>query len=404
MQPSPSREKLRIALVTYALEIGGVETMLGYLADAFTERGHDVLFLETEKKGRWSETFSHQGRQVETISGAWRRSPEARARAIADCLKGMDAVLINDAPLAQSALGLLDEKCRVFPVLHNALPSMMTNATGNAGEWDAIVCVNASFPAQLVKQYGLEKSTVRYIPNGVAPGIDRHFVAGPGRAVQVGFIGRVEQRQKGVLHLPGILLGCDAREQVRLHVAGNGPDAKKLKERCADAGIQTVFHGALAHDQALKLMESLDILLLPSYYEGLPIVLLEAMTRGVVPIVSRLDGGIEQVVHHEENGLLATPGDEAAFATALQRVIIDAAERIRLARAAQKTARKTFSSKRMATDYESLIHSCRDGGPGRQPPRSGRLDLSLLGDFPGLPGLLHRPLRRWRRWQQGRGA
>jgi glycosyltransferase involved in cell wall biosynthesis len=104
-----------------------------------------------------------------------------------------------------------------------------------------------------------------------------------------------------------------------LAIAGEGPARAQL-ERYAGANVK--FLGVLAGEQKASWLRSVDVLLQPSVplangrTEGMPTAILEAMSYGV-PVIASDTGGIADVVHHGENGLLVPPGDARAIAQAL---------------------------------------------------------------------------------------
>jgi 2-deoxystreptamine N-acetyl-D-glucosaminyltransferase/2-deoxystreptamine glucosyltransferase len=86
-------------------------------------------------------------------------------------------------------------------------------------------------------------------------------------------------------------------------------------------------------------LASLDLLVLPSQYEEMGSVLVEAMVAGL-PVVATDVGGIPEVVRHGETGLLVPPGDVAALAAALDRVVADPVLRARLADGARRRSQQ----------------------------------------------------------------
>jgi glycosyltransferase involved in cell wall biosynthesis len=85
-----------------------------------------------------------------------------------------------------------------------------------------------------------------------------------------------------------------------------------------------------------------QVFLLPSYIEGMPMALLEAMSWGL-PVIATPVGGIPQVVEHEVSGLLITPGDIEDCATQMERLLADPALRERLGRAARERIERDFA-------------------------------------------------------------
>ncbi len=103
-----------------------------------------------------------------------------------------------------------------------------------------------------------------------------------------------------------------------LWIVGHGPEADRLQEL---AGPGVVF---LGHRRDVRqLLRNADLFVLSSRWEGLPLVLLEAMDEGV-PVVSTKVGGIAELVEHNTTGLLVPPGDARALAQAILQSLNDA--------------------------------------------------------------------------------
>jgi glycosyltransferase involved in cell wall biosynthesis len=91
------------------------------------------------------------------------------------------------------------------------------------------------------------------------------------------------------------------------------------------------------------------VVVLPSYREGLPICVLEAMAHGR-PVVATAVGGIPQLVEHGRTGLLVEPGDADALRAALERLLGDAELRRRMGRAARARVERTCSWERVTDE------------------------------------------------------
>ncbi|MCM0081375.1 glycosyltransferase family 4 protein [Geomonas sp. Red32] len=389
---------MKIALVTYALQIGGVETFLRRLARYYRAKGHDVCFLETTEKGRWSDSFQQDGFRVERILPNPWRSRREHALAIGGFLKDFDLVLLNDAPFAQAALGLLPDRAVAIPVLHMYLTSMVKTASANAGNWDALAAVCPA-GARSAIHHGADAGRVSVIANGVEvpesfPRESRGREAGG--PLRIGYIGSLNHSQKGILYIPAIVERLLA-EQVdfSLDVIGAGPDAEALARGLTPAGERVVQHGPLPNDTVVGMLGQLDVLLMPSHFEGLPVVLLEAMSRGVVPVVSRLEGCTDFAVTDGRDGLLIPVGDVEGFACALKRLATEKDLLAEFGKAAWRTASERFSSQGTAEGYLALADDClqrKKAGKGIR--RSGTVDDATLDDFPYLPVKLVRPARK----------
>jgi len=391
---------MRVALVTYALQIGGIETFLRLLANYFQGNGHDVTFIETLAKGRWSECFSRDGYKVVQILGNPLGSRLRHARRIANELKRYDVVILNDAPFAQASLGLLRQQTIVIPVVHMCLTSMIRNAAANSCNWDAVSAVSPAVRDKLI-QYGISEDKVFCIPNGIDvfdnwPKENINF-ARP-RTLEVVYLGAISNVQKGVFYLPGVYNKVvENGSEIHLKVVGDGPDLPRLREMFSshieDGKVE--FYGGIANHRVRELLKNSDVLILPSHFEGLPLTLLEAMGSGVVPVASRLKGCTDFVVEDGVNGNLVSIGDECAFANALINLASDRVALEAMSKSAWETVKQRFSYAATGSSYLQLVETCRlRRGKGEISTRSGELDKVLLGDLPFLPILLVRPVRK----------
>ncbi|MBL4607981.1 MAG: glycosyltransferase, partial [Pseudomonadales bacterium] len=93
-------------------------------------------------------------------------------------------------------------------------------------------------------------------------------------------------------------------------IAGAGPAAQTLRSMVSSAGIDEKVDllGSVGHEKIPSLIQAATLLELPSYNEGVPNVLLEAMSCGV-PVVATRAGGIPEVVDEGVSGLLVEPGN-----------------------------------------------------------------------------------------------
>lgn len=391
---------MRIALVTYALQIGGVETFLKLLAKYFIEKGHDVDFFETLTKGKWSQVFRDEGYKVIQILSLPLHSRIHHAKRIAKILKDYDLIILNNDPFAQAVLGLLPEKTVAVPVLHMYLTSMIRNATANKENLDMLVTVSPAVRESAI-HFGIEEEKVVCIPNGIEvpdrwPKEKYNFEAE--KQLRVIYIGALTHTQKGVLYLPGIFKKvAEEGISLRVDIVGDGPEKEKLindfKHECQN--IDIVMHAALPNNKTLELLSKSHVLIMPSHFEGLPLVLLEAMSGGVVPIVSKLNGCTDFVINDAQNGFLVEIGDVIGFAKALIKLANDRFLLKSLSFSAWETTKNRFSYKKTGEAYLELAEKCIVNKiKGEVPKRTGRINKTLLGDFPWLPIFLVRPIRK----------
>lgn len=393
---------MKVALVTYALQVGGIETFLKRLATGLQKAGHTVTVMETESRGVWASEFESAGLTVTDILAHPSQSRLSHARRMAEALMAFDVVILNDAPYAQSVAGLLPEQTVVLSIVHGDMDSMYRNAVGNKGQWDAVVGVGPRLGKRLIGEFGAPEPLTHVIPYGVEVPSEwprKNEEQRTSEPLRMAYIGRLEDVQKGILRLPAILtVALQTHPGIEMEIVGDGPDSGRLREAfsrdCPNGKV--VFSGALTPDEARRRLSKQDVLILPSNFEGLPIVVLEAMAEGVVPVASRLKDMTDFEIEDGRTGFLREPGDIPGFAQALVLLAGDRERLRRMSQAAWQEARNRFTAERMCRDYEMLIgrltEQRRAGKAGGR--RSGKVCMELLGDLPKLPVCMVRPVRK----------
>ena len=145
---------------------------------------------------------------------------------------------------------------------------------------------------------------------------------------------------------------------MRLVVAGDGP----LRALVPDA------LGFVSHDELERLYDRAAVVVLPSYREGLPLCVLEAMAHGR-PVVATAVGGIPQLVEDGRTGLLVEPGDAEALRSALERLLSDPELRRRMGRAARARVQRMCSWERVTDETLAAYAAERPRSRRLLPPR-----------------------------------
>jgi glycosyltransferase involved in cell wall biosynthesis len=170
--------------------------------------------------------------------------------------------------------------------------------------------------------------TVLFHPSKRDPAMRARLSGGHPEAPLMLYVGRLSPEKR----LDWLYAPLRQIPGVRLAVIGSGPAERALRERFADT--PTVFTGYMQGEELARAYASADVLAFPSDTETLGFVAMESMAAGT-PAVGARAGGVPDVIRHEENGLLFTPGDLGDLTRALRRLLNDAALRSRLAHAAR---------------------------------------------------------------------
>ena len=201
------------------------------------------------------------------------------------------------------------------------LRAARNKAVGRAAH---LVCPSA-FMRDLVISWGVPPERVTLLPNP-APRASDVAVFDVGERPVLAFAGRLTAQKDLGRALDAMRELTDAR----LLIAGDGPERASLE---AAAGERVEFLGPLPRAEALGLLRAADASILTSAWENFPHGVVESLAVGT-PVIATRTGGVAEVVHDGENGLLVEPGDTDAFVAAVRRYLDDSELRERLRAAA----------------------------------------------------------------------
>lgn len=217
---------------------------------------------------------------------------------------------------------------------------------------DRLVVLNELIATEL-KQEGVDADRLERIPNGVVvpaaiqpPAQDERF--------QILFLGRLHP-QKGLDVLLEALRRAMSLRGVgfRLVLAGDGPERARLEKLAADLGLGAAVEFLGMVDDPRRYLAVADLVVLPSYAEGLSNVLLEAMAEGLAVVASDIEAN-RSLIDDGVNGRLFNSGDAADLARVLIELADDPDTRSALGRRARSTVENHYAMEEVATRYERL--------------------------------------------------
>jgi len=143
-------------------------------------------------------------------------------------------------------------------------------------------------------------------------------------------------------------------------IIGDGSERDRLVDRADQRRVRHAFTFLGQREDVPALLAEADIFALPSRSEALPNAILEAMAAGL-PVVASDVGGIPELIAHERTGLLVPPGDAAALAGALLRMMNETGLAGRLGQAARVAAETHYSFDRMVTAFDACYMNALAG-------------------------------------------
>lgn len=197
-------------------------------------------------------------------------------------------------------LGMMSQLGLQNPVvyfLHGDYDYYYGLAQKHAPSIDQYICVAQNIETKLLAILPSEKDNIAYLRFPVPEVINKHILKNDCPII---FIGRLTET-KGYPLLPLIAKALSQENRhVAWHIVGIADNSND--EVVWDKNFDVHFYGNISNKEVLTLLPQMKILLLPSIAEGMPVVVIEAMKAGVIPLVNNINGGIQELVEDAETG------------------------------------------------------------------------------------------------------
>jgi glycosyltransferase involved in cell wall biosynthesis len=219
--------------------------------------------------------------------------------------------------------------------------------------FDGIIGVSPPIGVTLHKSH-VPQSKMAVIANGIdfSPfmGVEdaaagREF----GSDLTVGIVGRLVRQKGHPILFAAARAILEKFPGAKFVLVGDGPDQKQLEALAQELGITGSVYFAGFRDDMARVYAGLDLMVMPSLDEGLPMTLLEGMAAKRAVIASAV-GAVPEVIEHGQSGLLVEPGNADDLEQAMLLLLSDAPLRHRMAENARESVAR-FSSDQMASNY-----------------------------------------------------
>jgi glycosyltransferase involved in cell wall biosynthesis len=228
------------------------------------------------------------------------------------------------------------------------------------GRASAVIVPTAELQAHVCSMAAPER--VHLIPNGVDLARFRPRGHREPRQGQILYVGRLSE-EKNLSTLIRAVALLPPRLAARLVMVGDGPLRPALEAEARAAGVALELPGVVDHARIPEWLEAADTFALPSFTEGHPKVLIEAMAAGLPCIASDCSGN-RALVKDGETGLLFEPSDTAGLAACLERVLSDPALGAWLGRCAHEAAARDYDLARLVETEVALLRRVAREGRG----------------------------------------
>jgi glycogen(starch) synthase len=348
--------------------IGGVEVFSAKLLPALCQRGHEFLVVTTHSYLDLPDEQHYQGipiRRFPLLSALADRNIEqllAMARHITNLKRDFQPQVIHIHSVGLNALLQLQtaNACPApvlvtlqQPLLRDGIrPDTMQGRTVRAADW--VTCCSEALLAD----------TRRWIPEITPRSSVIHNARDlpslspeplPLAAPRLLCLGRLTEQKGFDIAVRALRAVVNRFPNVRLTIAGDGPERHNLEQLVSELGLEQVvdFIGWVAPEQVPALLNTATVVIMPSRWEGLPLVALEAALMARPLVVTPVEG-LPEVVIHQRTGLLVEKENSEALAEAISVLLRQPEVAVALGQAARRHVQAVFSFENCVSAYEAV--------------------------------------------------
>jgi glycosyltransferase involved in cell wall biosynthesis len=342
-----------VVVISNGLELGGAERQRVMLANELLERGHPVTVVALQKLGPYTAELDPRVRLL--LQPFWQPLVDVATNE-AILVGGVTNTEIAFA-LGWRAQGRVHGQRRLWmPASHD--PAELDRPTYSGFQAralrtaDALLVLARQHHVDLTRHQALT-DTVLVAPNGIPTAPERPYLPataeGRGRPVRFGMMTRIVE-YKNPLLLAEALGALERPGDWTLDIFGEGPDRADLEARTPEHLRDRIrWRGrAFGPDEAF---EQMDVLCVPSGFEAFPLVMVEAMMRGV-PVMASVSGAVPEMLDDGRAGVMVDPLTRERWTEALRAVIVDPDATAAVGAAGRERALSHYTISAMVDDYQ----------------------------------------------------
>ena len=370
-----AQNPIRTALVITELCVGGAERCLANLALGLDPRRFQPLLISLGPRPPAGQDLLVQQLEHANVPlyfldlRSWRQFP-AGLRRLRRLLDQQKPDVVQTFLFHANVLGAAAARRCAVPVVTGVRVAdprrsrlwIERMATKHAAR---TVCVSRAVADYMIRRGRFPADRVDVIPNGIDPAPYRD--AAPLENAALGVpenrrilvtIGRLDE-QKGLDWLlslaPQLLAAAPEHDLV---LVGEGPQRRRLETLAAESVMADQIHFAGWRPDVPRILAASDMLLLPSRWEGMPNVILEAMAAGL-PVVATRSEGVDELLHEAAASQTAAFGDGPGFIRRVGELASNDLLAAELGHSNRRRVEEHFSLSAMVSAYENLYEACR---------------------------------------------
>ena len=377
--------QVNLLLLITELNVGGAEKMVAQTATHLSKERYRALVSCLYGSGSVADAIKAAGIPVIDLGaqGKWDLRVACRLFSL---LRGEEVQILHSFMFHADVLGRIIGKLARVPIIISSRRNVEIGGQTRelVNRWtaslaDRTIAVSEQVREVEIQRSGVDPSKVVTIYNGVdlkkfrginpAKGkeLKRQFSIDIGTPV-IGTVASFHKRKGYPYLIESLPLVLQRFPKAKALLIGDGHLRQSIRRKAEDLGLSSsVIFTGIRHDIP-ELLSIFDVFVLPSLWEGMPNVILEAMAANK-PVVATRVGGIPEVVEDGVTGLLVPPRDPEALAEAIIALLQDRERAKAMGRAGRERVEKYFTVERMVQKtealYEELIGEKMEGGEGK---------------------------------------
>jgi len=347
------------------LDVGGAEKALVQLVTRLDRSRWSPSVVGLQPEGPLAETLRKASIDVLSLNvRSWRNAAKAFRRWRCELITRQPAVL-QTYLFHANLLGRIAGRAAGVPVIASGVRVAERRTKGHLlvdqlthRLADAHVCVSRAVADYHAAAARIPGTRVVVIPNAVEaphtnpPSADWSSLNLPPAGAKLVFIGRLEP-QKGLDLLFDAIAGLPTEKRPSLVVLGAGPDRQRLETQAEGLGIANLVRFLGWRPNPTEWIAAADALVLPSRWEGMPNVVLEAMAVGKPAIATNVEG-VTDLIDDGRTGWIAEPENPESLSRTLFRFLDDRNQWFAIGAAARQKAETEFAVEAIVERYERL--------------------------------------------------
>lgn len=376
---------LTIAQFTFGLHLAGQERVVVDLAKAFQRKSHRSLVCTTMFGGELVQELELSNIPFQSLGLKKSYDPMALipvmrylknnrvdvviTHGTRSSLIPRIAAILSKIPVFINVEHTISDHKNFYLIFINKILSSFT---------DKIICVSEQARQSLLKIEKTKLDKVLVIHNGLDisrfSSVKETDKKENDKRKRVGIVASFSEVKGHIYFVRASAKIVQSFRNVEFIYVGDGPLRPIIEQKVKQYGVDTYSYFLGFRSDVGDLLQTFDVFVLSSLWEGLPISLLEAQYFGLASVVTEV-GGVPEVIKNGYNGLLVPPKDSEAMASAILRVLRDNKLRNNLGLYGKEVFKQKFSIEKMSNAYLDLIYDILSSK--RQEEKSSELNLKL---------------------------